>query len=140
MKLVRLLCLLCAAGAAAPVAAEDVVGQVVDIYVRESVNFFIEARLVRESRGREYWTEVRFAEALADGRTREFVRLPEAVKVERGDLVRAQLAGRPDGFPGLIPEVNRMVALVARRDSLAAITFGARKPQAPSAFLQAAVQ
>lgn len=139
MKTFRLLCLLLAAAATAPVVADDlIVGKVANIYIRESTNFFIEARLVRESRGREVWTEVRFAEPLADGRSYEIVKLSDTAKIERGDLVSARLVARRDTLPGLIPEINRMVALVAKHDSIAALTFGAPRPLPPAAFVQAA--
>ena len=134
MKFIRLIIGLVAAVAALPAFAQTtetataVVGKVVKIYVRESSNFFIETSLVRNARGKQYWSEVRFAEPLADGRTSEMVRLAEAATVERGDLVSTQLAAKRELVPGLLPEVNRMVALVAKHDTVAAMTFDAAKP------------
>jgi hypothetical protein len=131
MKLIRLAVWLFAVLAAWPAAAENtdaIVGKVVKIYIREANNFFIETSLVRSSGNREHWTEVRFAAPLADGRKTELVRLPESTKVERGDLVSAQLAEKRDFIPGLIPEVNRMVALVAKHDTLAAMLFDMQQP------------
>lgn len=133
MKFIRLIIGLLAAVAALPAFAQTtetaaIVGKVVKIYVRESANFFIETNLVRNARGKQYWSEVRFAEPLADGRTSEMVRLAEAATVERGDLVSAQLAAKRELVPGLLPEVNRMVALVAKHDTVAAMTFDAAKP------------
>lgn len=137
MKFIRLIIGLLVAVAALPAfaqatetAAAAVVGKVVKIYVRESSNFFIETSLVRNARGKQYWSEVRFAEPLADGRTSEMVRLAESATVERGDLVSAQLAAKRELVPGLLPEVNRMVALVAKHDTVAAMTFDAAKPAA----------
>jgi hypothetical protein len=144
MNIIRLLAALVVTVAAMPSFAEDadsgaIVGKVVKIYVRESNNFYIETNLVRSIAGKQHWTEVRFAAPLADGRTSEIVRLPEATKVEQGDLVSTQLADKRDFIPGLIPEVNRMVGLVAKHDSLAAMTFGMPKPLPNAAlpFLQA---
>jgi hypothetical protein len=131
MKIIRLAVWLVAVLAAWPAAAENtdaIVGKVVRIYVREANNFFIETNLVRNAGGREHWTEVRFAAPLADGRQSELLRLPEATSVERGDLVSAQLAEKRAFIPGLIPEVNRMVALVAKHDTLAAMLFDMQKP------------
>jgi len=133
MKIFRLIIALLAAMAAMPVFAQTtetgaIVGEVVKIYVRESANFYIETNLVRNARGKQHWGEVRFAEPLADGRTSEMVRIAEAATVERGDLVSAQLAAKRELVPGLLPEVNRMVALVAKHDSVAAMTFDAGKP------------
>ena len=74
MKLIRLIIGLLAAVAALPAFAQAtetataVVGKVIKIYVRESSNFFIETSLVRNARGKQYWSEVRFAEPLAAGR------------------------------------------------------------------------
>ena len=50
--------------------------------------------------------------------------------VERGDLVSTRLVEKRDSLPGLLPAVNRMVALVAKHDTLAAQTFDAPKPAA----------
>ena len=99
-----------------------------------SANFFIETNLVRNARGKQYWSEVRFAEPLADGRTSEMVRLAESSTVERGDLVSAQLAAKRELVPGLLPEVNRMVALVAKHDTVAAMTFDTAKPAATTSL------
>ena len=72
MKFIRLIIGLVAAVAALPAFAQTtetataVVGKVVKIYVRESSNFFIETSLVRNAHGKQYWSEVRFAEPLAD--------------------------------------------------------------------------
>ena len=108
--------------------AGEIVGKVVKFYIRESNNFFIETSLLRNSGSREQWTEVRFASPLADGRMTELVRMPDNAKVERGDLVSAQLHSNRDLVPGLIPEVNRMVALVAKHDTLQAMMFDLPKP------------
>jgi hypothetical protein len=62
------------------------------------------------------------------------VRLAEAATVERGDLVSAQLANKRELVPGLLPEVNRMVALVAKHDTVAALTFDAAKPAATTSL------
>jgi len=139
MKLFRMIIALLAATAAVPALAQTtetgaIVGKVVKIYVRESANFFIETNLVRNARGKQYWSEVRFAEPLADGRTSEMVRLAETSTVERGDLVSAQLAAKRELVPGLLPEVNRMVALVAKHDTVAAMTFDAAKPAATTSL------
>jgi len=137
MKLYRLAAAFVLAVSALPVMAEDtgaVIGKVDKIYVRESANFFIEKSLLRRPRNQEQWSEVRFAEPLADGRKSELVRLPDSVNVERGDLVSAQLADKRDTLPGLIPEVNRMVSVVAKHDTLAAIMYDLPKPM-PGAVL-----
>jgi hypothetical protein len=145
MDLLRLLPAVLLAAAALPALAQDtgtgaIVGKVVNIYVRESTNFYIETGLLRHAAGKQHWTEVRFAAPLADGRTSELVRLPDARAVERGDIVRAQLVDSRPFVPGLIPEVNRMVALVAKHDTIAAMMFDLPKPAPGTAsqFLQAA--
>lgn len=135
MKIIRCIIALLAIAAGMPAHAEEapgaaLVGKVVRIYVKESANFFMETSLVRNHKGREHWTEVRFAAPLADGRKSEIVRLPESMKVEIGDLVSAQLANKRDLVPGLVPEVSRMLALVAKHDTLAAMQFDA--PKAPA--------
>lgn len=137
MKTFKWIIALLAALAAAPGLAEDadagaITGKVVNIYVRDANNLFIEAGLVRNKAGKQQWTEVRFAAPLADGRTSEMVRMPDTAIVERGDLVSARLVEKHDSLPGLIPAVNRMVALVAKHDTLAAQTFDAPKPAAGS--------
>ena len=128
MQPFHLMAALLAAAAALPAFAQEaapntVVGKVETLYVRQSANFFIEKSLVRNSGNKEQWTEVRFAAALADGRKTAIIRLPDTATVERGDIVSAQLADKRDFVPGLIPEVNRMVALVAKQDTLAAMMF-----------------
>jgi hypothetical protein len=106
----------------------SLVGRVETFYVRQSANFFIEKRLVRRAPNNEQWTEVRFAGPLTDGRTSEIVRVPDTAVVEQGDLVSTQLADKRDFVPGLVPEVNRMVSVVAKHDTLAAMIFGLPKP------------
>ncbi len=135
MKTSKLIIALLAALAAAPGLAEntgagEITGKVVNVYVRDANNFFIETGLVRDKAGKQQWTEVRFAAPLADGRTSEMVRMPDAAIVERGDLVSTRLVEKRDSLPGLLPAVNRMVALVAKHDTLAAQTFDAPKPAA----------
>lgn len=127
-----------------PACAEEagsggVVGKVEKIYIRQSNNFFIEKSLVRKPSNNEQWTEVRFATALADGRRSEIVRLPESATVEPGDLVSARLAAKRDLVRGLIPEVSRMVAVVAKHDTLAAMAFDLppATPAAAMPFVQA---
>ena len=132
MKIYRMAAMLLSVLTAMPVFADEsangaIVGKVVKIYIREANNFFIETNLVRNAGNKQHWTEVRFAAPLADGRTSEVVRLPEAARVERGDLISTQLAEKREFVPGLIPDVNRMVALVAKHDTLAALMFDAPK-------------
>ena len=133
MKTFKCIIALLAALAAAPGLAENtdagaVTGKVVNIYVRDANNFYIEAGLVHDKAGKQQWTEVRFAAPLADGRTSEMVRMPDATIVERGDLVSTRLVEKRDSLPGLIPAVNRMVALVAKHDTLAAMLFDMQQP------------
>jgi hypothetical protein len=139
MNHTRLIATLFAALAVTPLFAQDtdanaVIGKVERHYVRESPNFFIEKRLVRKPRNDEQWTEVRFAAPLADGRKSEIVRLPQTASVERGDLISTQIVDKRDAMPGLIPEENRMISLVAKHDTLAAIMFDLPKPS-PTAVM-----
>jgi hypothetical protein len=126
-----LLTLAIAAGIAAPPAAAqqsssggEVVGKVVRTYVQESPHLFIDTSLLRrQQQNKQVWSEVRFAKPLENGRGSELVRLPENANVERGDLVSARMASGTEFVPGLLPEVSRMVAVVAKHDTLAAQLF-----------------
>jgi hypothetical protein len=143
MKTLNIALLLVLVWAGLPARADEsatgVIGKVEKLYVRQSNNFFIEKSLVRKPSSSEQWTEVRFAAPLADGRKSEIVRLPESAVVEPGDLVSTQLVAQRERVRGLIPDVNRMVAVVAKHDTLAAMAFDlpAPSPAAVMPFVQA---
>jgi hypothetical protein len=128
--------------AAQQTGGDTMVGKVVRTYVQESPHLFIDTSLLRRQQNKPVWSEVRFAKPLENGHTAELVRVPENATVERGDLVSTRMASGPEFVPGLLPEVNKMVALVAKRDTLAAQLFDMPPTSVPakpekSALMQA---
>lgn len=126
------------------VNSNAVTGRVETVFVRESRNFFIEKKLIRQSAQKELWAEVRVESPASNEYVTELARLPENLLVERGDLVETLMADSTlSGLsqftsPGLyaisgglapLPEVNRVTMLVARRDTLRAMLFGLYNPQ-----------
>lgn len=114
--------------AAAPAFGQQsdkaVVGKVEGTYVRESESVFIDTRIATTTRGRQVWSDVRFATPLADGRARELALMPPESKVGIGDVVEARIADRQIDDWVDVPETSRMTRLVAKRDSIEAVLFG----------------
>jgi hypothetical protein len=119
-------------------------GRIETVFVRESRNLFIEKKLLKRSKDKELWAEVRVENSLRNEYVTELAQLPENMIVERGDLVEAVIADSAlSGFAPLsqfspyaiagglapLPEINRITALVARRDTLRAMLFGLYNPQ-----------
>ena len=143
------------AAGASPVLAQQsatansgaMTGRIETVYVRESRNFFIEKKLFKRPSEKDLWAEVRVENPARTEYVTELAKLPENVSIERGDLVEAlitepalqgsaQYARNIAGGIAPFPEVNRVTALLAKRDTLRAMLFGLNKPQPrqPMAF------
>jgi hypothetical protein len=119
-------------------------GRIETVFVRESRNLFIEKKLLKRSDSKDLWAEVRVENPVRNEYVTELAKLPANMNVERGDLVEAVIADSTvSGFAQLsqfspyavagglapLPEVNRITALVARRDTLRAMLFGLNNSQ-----------
>jgi hypothetical protein len=141
MKLDHFVCGIVLAAATSAALAQQAVatGRVETVYVRESRNLFIEKKLLKRSENKELWAEVRIENPLSKEYVTELAKLPDAMAVDRGDLVEtaiseSTLLGVAQFAPvkpfavsaGLMPfpEVNRVTALVAKHDTLRAMLFG----------------
>ncbi len=106
-----------------------VTGRIETIYVRESHRFFIERKLVRRTEGKELWAEVRFERLSQDDPVSELALLPANTGIEREDLVETRLAEPVPLIRGTLPEVSRVIKLVAKHDTLQAMLFGLSSPR-----------
>jgi hypothetical protein len=146
MKLEYIVCGFLFAAVASPVVAQQsatansgaMTGRIETVYVRESRNFFIEKKLLKRPSEKDLWAEVRVENPGHTEYVTELAKLPENVSIERGDLVEAvitepapqssaQFARNNAGGLAPFPEVNRVTALLAKRDTLRAMLFGLNK-------------
>ena len=119
------------AGAAAPASArgndvsgDAVIGKVETVFICESKGLYFEKKLLRNTRGKELWAEIRFANSFPDDPDRELYKLPENTTIERGDLVATRNADPMPSVMKLLPEVSRVTQLIAKHDTLMAMSFG----------------
>lgn len=112
-------------------AGDAAVGRVDKVYVREARGLFIEQKLLQSSAGKEVWVEVRGPDTVADKTTGEMFKVPVNLAIERGDLVATRIGDDSvhEMNLNLIPIPNKVTQLIARHDSLMAMTFGL--PKAP---------
>jgi hypothetical protein len=114
------------------VAGTTQVGKVEQVFVEAYPGLFVDRALATVVGDRPAWASVTFARPLSDGRTTAVAMLERDSGVEPGDLVQMRFA-HPGAFdPDTLPGHNQVTALVAKRDSRAALSFGAvRVAQAP---------
>jgi len=101
-----------------------VIGKVDTVYVRESKWLYIEKKLVRKVENEDLWVDVRFANPFPGDLGSELFQLPAHTAIERGDLVATKLGDQTALDMKLLPEVNQVTQLVAKHDTLIAMTFG----------------
>jgi hypothetical protein len=131
MRAKRIIAVLLLAGIAAPglaqspsAAGSSTIGKVDTVYVREARGLFFEKKLLRTAGRNELWVDVRLATSLAGDPRSELFRVPEDIAIERGDLVTTQYGDSTPLALKLLPEPNKVTQLVARHDTLMAMTFG----------------
>ena len=131
MKLKKMIAGLLMSAAITPISAYagdaadiSTVGKVDAVYVREARGLFIEKKLVRKFEDQEIWVDVRTATALADNAGGGMFKVPSELRLERGDLVATRVGDESARGLNLIPIPNQVTQLVARHDTLMAITFG----------------
>jgi hypothetical protein len=118
-----------AAAQAAGVADNSMIGKVDTVYVGEARGLYIEKKLLRKIEDKKLWVDVHRANSLPGMLDSELFQVPADMAVERGDLVATQFGDQTPRDLKLIPVENRLTALVARHDTLMAMTFGL--PNAP---------
>ena len=112
---------------AAGVVDSSTIGKVDTVYVGEARGLYIEKKLLRKTEGQQLWVDVRRANSLPGMPDSELFQVPADMAVERGDLVATQFGDQTPRNLNLIPAENRLTALVARHDTLMAMTFGLPK-------------
>jgi hypothetical protein len=140
MRLNKLITGLMIAGMAATTLAQpvSVTGKVETVYVREARGLYYEKKLLSGATNKPVWAEVRTATALPGEPQTELVRVPANLVVERGDVVTFRAGDETPLDMNLIPTMSRVTALVARHDTLAAMTYGIVNPApAQNLFVQA---
>jgi len=85
------------------------VGKVERVYVKDRDGLYIEAALVRDTRGRELWADVRLAAPLKAGRKNELVQIPVDTAVRSGDVVEVAVVDKDESAFVPLPAVSRMV-------------------------------
>jgi hypothetical protein len=140
MRLNKIITALLIAGTTAAALAQpvSVTGRVQTVYVREARGLYYEKKLLTGAATKPVWAEVRTEAALPGEPQTELVRVPANLAVERGDIVSFRTGDETPLDLNLIPSVSRVTALVARHDTLAAITYGVVNPApAQNLFVQA---
>ena len=138
MKLVHFVAVLPLALLAAPGLAQqdnagnkNQIGKVGTVYVREARGLYIEKNLMRRTEGKELWAEVRLPQSSGSSSSSELAKLPQDVAVETGDVVETRLVEPVYGDVAQL-EVNRVIRVVAKHDTLPAMLLGlADSPPVP---------
>lgn len=99
-------------------------GRVDTVYVRVATAFYVQKSLLRNSDKQELWVDVRPATSLSGDAASELFRAPADVVIERGDLVITRSGDPTARTTNLLSEVSRVTRLVAKHDTLMAMTFG----------------
>jgi hypothetical protein len=105
-------------------ADNSMISKVDTVYVREANGLYIEKKLLRKTEHRELWVDVRFATTPVGEPNSELFKVPADIAIERGDLVAARFGDPTPRNMKLLPETNRVTGLVAKHDTLMAMTFG----------------
>ena len=130
MRLNKIITALLVAGMTAAALAQPVTttAKIQTVYVRESRGLFYEKKLLTGAANKPLWAEVRMAtETPGDVKT-ELVRVPANLPVEQGDVVSIRSGDESALTMNLIPEISRVTGVVARHDTLAAMTYGVVSP------------
>jgi hypothetical protein len=124
MKLTKILAGLLMSGAVVSACASSEIGKVDRVYVREARGLYFEKKLLRRTEGKEVWVNVRGATMVSDKSTGEMFKVPADLAIERGDLVATRIGDESLRDLNLVPIPNKVTQLVARHDTLMAMTFG----------------
>ena len=89
------------------------VGKVTGVYVEEYTGVYIQRQMASNSKDKPVWAHVIFAKPLKDGRRAVTAMVPAAINVEPGDMVQLRLVDDSFQVDQLVPEHNRVTALVA---------------------------
>jgi hypothetical protein len=90
------------------------VGKVVGVYVEEYTGVYIPRQPDASSTDKPLWVQVVFADPLSDGRRAVTAMVPPGIDVEPGDMVQLRLAGDSMQVDHLVPEHNRVIALIGK--------------------------
>ena len=122
------------AGAVSAACAESgeatthgVIGKVGTVYVSEARGLYIEKKLLKKIENKELWADVRFENSRPDDTNYEMFKLPPEATIEPGDLVNTKTGDNSALAFKLLPDPNKITQLVAKRDTLMAMTFGLPK-------------
>jgi hypothetical protein len=117
-----------------------VISKVDTVYVREAKGLYIEKSLLRHIDGKQLWVDVRLATMVAGETASELFQVPADLAIERGDLVTTRIGDTTALSLKLIPEVSRVATLVAKSDTLMAMTFGHTNSKSALGFFITAQQ
>ena len=107
---------------------KSLIGKVETVYVREARGLYFEKKLVRRAEGKELWAEIRLPQPSSGGSSSELARLPADVAIETGDLVETRIV-EPMPQNRALLEVNQVIKVVAKHDTLPALLFGLFNPR-----------
>ena len=102
--------------------ANDAVGKVGTVFAREGTGLYIEKKLLRKVENEKLWADVHFATSEPGDVSYEMFKLPPEGPIEHGDLVMTKIGHRSD-FAYILAEHNKVTMLVAKHDTLMAMTF-----------------
>jgi hypothetical protein len=123
------------------VTGNSMISKVDTVFVREARGLYIEKKLLHRTASKDLWVEVRSASSLPGDPKSELFRVPADIAIERGDLVTMRTGDSTASNMNLLPESNKVTQVVAKYDTLMAMTFGLPKSrQMLSLFVAAKAQ
>jgi hypothetical protein len=114
------------------------VGKVEGVFVEQYPGVFVDRR-VADARvsGKPTWVHLKFVQPLSDGRRFATAAVGSDPGVEPGDLVQMRFGLTAGGTMEPIREHNRVIALIAKHGTEAALRFDARQQPALEKLTQA---
>lgn len=119
-----------------PVGGSSHIGKVQAVYVEAYEGVFLDRQLAPDAR--PAWVYVIFDRPLEDGRKLATAVLQQDSGIEAGDLVQLRLAHDGESRPDALPEPNRVIALIAKHDTVRARAFGGVEASLDNPLRQAA--
>lgn len=100
------------------------IGKVQGVFVEQYGGLFVDRQMAANEPGQSVWVYVTFDQPLADGSRFATAVLGRDSGVEPGDLVQLRFADAAELQAGAAPAHNQITALIAKRNTARARSFG----------------
>src|SRR5258707_671734 len=107
--------------------ADEMVGKVGTVFVRESRGLYIEKKLLRKVENKELWADIHFETSRVGHVVYELFKLSPEAAIEHGDWVMTKVGDSSGLAYNILAEPNEVTKLVAKHHALMAMTFGLPK-------------